>query len=185
MTRPIAAIVLSISLFAGVYAYTEFVSNIGRTPLEIKESFSDADYSVNVTRTCDLVGDAAYDEVALSIRYRKRDLISRKDHVPQSEVIKIPQLEDVTTTRNEIYVSANLKSSDDDWDEPDTDSDSDAWEETNDAQPAEKLNAIRIEVSLGDTVIADKTIWQEPGSNTIAGSISFEGQVTNTDHEHE
>lgn len=183
MTRPITAIVLCIFLFAGVYTYTNFVSSIGRAPLEIKESFSTAEYSASITRTCDLIGDEGYDEMSLNVRYRKRDLIARKNLVPQSEVIKIKKLEDVTTTRNEIYVSANLKSSDDDWGE--SGSDSDDWGEDEETQTAEKLNAIRIEVFLGDTVIADETIWQAPGSKTISGTISFKGQATKTDHEHE
>ena len=184
MKRPIAAILLCVFLFAGVYAYTTFVSSISRAPLEIKESFSDAAYSARITRTCDLVGDAGYDIASLNVRYRNEDLISRENLVPQSEVIKIEKLDGVTTTRNEIYISANLKSSNDDWASDSIETDD--WGSDESPKTAENLHAIRVEVFSGDLVIADKTIWQEPGSDTIAGSISFQGiEPQESEHDHE
>ena len=172
MKRPIAALLLTICLFTGVYAYTSFVQSIAREPLKIQESFSADDYTVRITRTVDLVGDDGFDEIyALHVRFRGKDLVLRKKSLPKSEKIE-KQLDEVTASENEIFISANVKTmnqSSEDWgDEASSDLD-------------ELLGAIRVQVLQGDQNIADQTIWQEPGTPSISGSVSFAG--TSTQHD--
>jgi len=174
MKRPIAALLLTVCLFAGVYAYTSFVQSIAREPLQVQESFSTDKYSVRISRTCDLVGDPGFDEIyALLVRFRGKDLVLHEDSLPKSEKVE-EQLEGVTVNENEISVTANVKTAD---------GSSDDWGNEDSADSTEQLCAVRVQVLQGDRTIADQTIWQEPGNPFIGGSVSFNGTPADQ-HEH-
>ena len=173
MKRPIAALLLTICLFAGVYAYTSFVRSIARDPLKIQENFSTDEYSVRITRTCDLVGDTSFGETyALHVQFRGKDLFLEKDSLSKSKKIE-KQFDGVTENENEIYISANVKSTD----ESDEPGDEESAEQT------AQLGGIRVQVLQGEFTVADQTIWQEPGDPSINGSVSFSGTSTEQ-HEH-
>ena len=118
MIRPIAALLITILLFAGVYGYTTFVESIRRPPLQVQESFATGEFSVRITRTFDCIGDPDFDVDSLVVRFRGKDLVRRSDKVPQNEIIEIRPLENVTQLDNELYVAASLTLADsDDWDD--------------------------------------------------------------------
>ena len=174
MKRPIAALLLTVCLFTGVYAYTSFVQSIAREPLQVQEDFSDDKYSVRITRTCDLAGDEGFDEIyALQVRFRSQDLVLRKLSLPQSEKIEA-QLDGVTVNENEISISANVKLSNEV---------SDDWGEEESTESTDLMCGIRVQVLQGDLTIADQTFWQDAGIPSINGSVSFNGTPT-TEHEH-
>ena len=186
MIRPIAALLITILLFAGVYGYTTFVESIRRPPLQVQESFATGEFSVRITRTFDCIGDPDFDVDSLVVRFRGKDLVRRSDKVPQNEIIEIRPLENVTQLDNELYVAASLTLADsDDWDD---DVAREAHPDGNQDQPApteSMLGAMRVQVMKGALTVADDTFWQEPGSTSVEGSVSFETPLELSDrHEH-
>ena len=167
--RPFIAILLTASLFAGVYGYTRFVDSVRVPPLEIQPRFASGQYSLRITRTFDCEGDPDFDVDSLVIRFRGTEILKRSDEIPQNELVEIRPLENVEQLANEVYVSANLKPADDDWDD----------------EVSQSHHAMRVEVFDGEISIADKTLWLEPGSDSISGTVSFETAVESADDSHD
>ena len=181
--RPALALLLSVLLFSGVYAYTQFAESVRRPPLQIKPNFASGSYSVRIDRTFDCVGDEDWGDVAsLVVKFRGEEILRRTDRVPASEVIRIDPLEHVEQLENEIYVFANLSNSGtvNDWgDEP---ADKDSWEQAGQDEATLPIvssvnHALRIVAKRGDQQLTEKTIWLEPGAMTIEGTLSFAAPV--------
>jgi hypothetical protein len=177
--RPVLALLLSIFLFGGVYAYTEFAESVRRPPLQVTPKLAAGSYSVQIDRSFDCVGDEDWGDVAsLVVKFRGHEILRRTDTVPAGELILIDPLENVEQLENEIYVFANVSSikTDDDWDAEPADNDESKPSGQRIATPGELRSvhqALRITARMGDRPLAVKTVWLEPGAMTIQATLSF------------
>ncbi len=142
--RPVLALLVSVLLFSGVFAYTQFAESVRRPPLQIKPKFASGTYSIQIDRTFDCVGDEDWGDVAsLVVKFRGAEVLRRTDTIPANELILIDPLEHVEQLENEVYVFANVTnaSTDDDWDaEP---APKDDWEPAEQKIAAPTKNRVR------------------------------------------
>ena len=158
--RPIMAFMLTILLFAGVYGYTQFTKSVRRPPLEIVPEFSTGQYRLVVSRTFDCVGDSGFDTPALLLRFRGEEIWNVSESLKSTEPLEINPLGNVEVGANELFVMANVDSNFDAWDAPEA------------AQ-----NALRVQVFDNARLVAEQSFWQESGSNTVGGVVSFRGSL--------
>ncbi|MEM7457172.1 MAG: hypothetical protein AAF456_22715 [Planctomycetota bacterium] len=192
--RPIIALVLTVFLFAGVYGYTEFARRVRKPPIDFSAKLSSKDYSVEISRTFDCIGDPGWDEVkSLIVTFRGEEIISEIETVPADRPIVIEKLDGVLQRGNNIFVFANLRKADDfssfsndDWGASGDDFSDEEWAEDDSSSGIPAVaGAMRILVRQDETIVADETFWLQPGAMTIEESINFEAPVeVDQRHDH-
>ena len=165
--RVFFAILISLLLIGGTFAYTKFAESVRPEPLEIKENFAQQDYHIQIFRTFDSEGDPDFDVASISVLFRGETIFESTEPIPATEVIEIKSLSNVVVEGNEVFVTANVKSNDDDWD----------------SEP-KMQQAMRIVILEGESIIAENSFWLDPGNDSVAGTVSFKAQSHSEDHDH-
>ena len=157
--RIMAAILLSVALLAGTWAYTKFADSVRPEPVVIQAKLDRALWRIIVTRSFDCVPDSENTIASLSLKFKGKEIFSSAERINAALPLEITALPEVEQGLNEIFVAANLAKIDDY--EFDT----------------ERSRALRVQIFRGSELIHDKTIWSDLGAISVEGSVLFEAPV--------
>ena len=166
--RVVAAILLSVFLLAGTWAYTKFAESVRPEPVNVQAKLDEATWRIVVTRSFECVPDPENEAPAFSIRFKGTDVFTESERIDVNQELEFTDLPQVEQGANEVRVAATLARSDD--------------YEIDLEQP----RALQVQIFRGYVLIKDQTIWSEPGATTIEESVIFDAPIENTspDHEH-
>ena len=153
--RPLLAILITVLLFGGVFAYTTFVDSIRKPPLEIVEDFATDEYALHVSRTFDCEGDVDFEIPALLIMFRGKEIFVSKEKLASTERVLISPLENVVQSSNEIYIAASSAAGP----SPPESAGGDAWGDSWSQQSGESST----DDSWGDDWSSDSAAMQNEG----------------------
>jgi len=174
--RLLLAILISMFLLGGTFAYTRFAASVRRTAVDYEVEMASDVYSIEIRRTFTAVADSQPDPIwaretrpALEVRFKGQPLLVRENLAPASEEIRIDAIPAVEIGLNEIYVSANR-----------------ALPPADSIASTSELAAMQVSIKQGDIMIAEATFSSTPGSPLIFGVLLFEGSPppleTKADH---
>ena len=163
MTRPILAVLISTLLLVGAYSYIQFSNGLYVPAVQIDEDLSTGEYSAVVSRTFDCIGNADFEIESILVRFRGKTVYQRDDSVPSGERIEIRPLEDVLVEGNTMFVSAS----------PSVENDLFAGFDAQQEKEPEITRAVRVQVYRDNLLITDQTLWQQPGAQSVTGTIMF------------
>ena len=160
--RPLLALLITICLLGGTYGYVQFAESVRRPSVEIQVDYAQGEYSVLIDRTFDCTGDPIFETESLKVLFKGEKVFAVSDPIPANQSIEIRPLRNVETGENEIYVSANRKTS------------------------SGGFGELKVVVFRDDIPIAEKTITSDEGLAQIGGPVVFHvGQSTEIfPHEH-
>jgi hypothetical protein len=158
-------IVIAVFLLVGTYAYTQFASKTIGQAQSYQVDFSEAKYSLEVTRTFTAIpnekssDNAASDPVApklgpesICVLFKGKSLMASNSRVLQSERLIVESISDVEVGANELFVRAHLQ-----------------------PPKAGELAAMQVSVMVNGRTVATSIFAGVPGSPWIYGTIVFEG----------
>ncbi len=172
MIRPILAVSISAMLLFGTFFYVEFANKVRVPAAEIEpEVLSSGEFRATVRRTFDCQGNRDFDVEAMLVRFHGDVIFQRDDRLAANEPVELGPLEKVVTGQNTLFVSATPAEVDD------------LFTGFDDANPNNTMpaRAIRIQVFRDNEPVADRTLWQAPGAQSITGSIVFDAVSTPDD----
>lgn len=160
--RPVLAFLITVLMIGGVYGYINFARSVRRPPIEIEIDFAEGEYSVEVERTFECVGDPILGTESLKVMFKGEKVYAKTEPIPSDELVVVRPLERVETGENEIYVSANMPKS------------------------AKGFGALKVVVKQNDRLIGEEIISTVPGLASVGGPVVFtvKPPVKKTIHEH-
>ena len=216
-SRPIIATMACIAILGLVKLYTNFVANMPRQQNQvITLEQATGDYALEITLTFRAESDAfdVIDPYAIKVTLDGVDdpVLMREDPVAAGVPIRVEPVKGLKVGENEFFVGIKIaeNASNDGFDSADDDGfgtvsgdEDDGFatidgfdsETPSDDDQADDIGstllsqAMRFRIFRGDTVIADTTLWSEPGE-AIGGKISVNidesatGDST-TEHDHD
>ena len=180
--RPILAITISLVVCGLVGGYQVFVNTLPKRDVsEFLTIAASGDYTIELTLSFEARGDA-FDPTALLVRLDGKDLLEQTTPLPAGVPVEIHPVEDLIVGLNELFIQVGTgdSSTATEVDEQDPfaaagfENDNPAIDDS--AQSvgigdASEMNgyrqgvakAIRVRVFDGLSVLAEKTVWSEPG----------------------
>ncbi|MEM7782601.1 MAG: hypothetical protein AAF623_04545 [Planctomycetota bacterium] len=141
------AILITIFLIGGTYAYIEFADSVIRPPVEVQVNYANGTYSVDIERTFDC--ESFLDEKGLQVKFKGNVVYESPDQLPAEAALTIESLDGVEVGPNEIFVSANLP------------------------MTAMELAVLKVVVRRDGIVMAEQLLASEPGLGTVRGTVLF------------
>ena len=190
--RPILAITISLVVCGLVGGYQVFVNTLPKRDIsEFLTIAASGDYTIELTLSFEARGDA-FDPTALLVRLDGKDLLEQTTPLPAGVPVEIHPVEDLIVGLNELFIQVGTGDSSTaaEVDEQDPfaaagfENDNPAIDDSaqsvgiGDASemtgyPQGVAKAIRVRVFDGLSVLAEKTVWSEPGE-TINSVIVLE-----------
>ncbi len=167
--RIIGVILVWVLLIGGISVYMNY-QNAGRqaaglTP-EVKTETSSCIIEITSTFTVEadpfsLDSEAGNQGNGLILKLGQRVLPVMAENIQAGIPFRSDRIDDVDSGLNELYIQASPPSDD-----------------------YTRHQAVRVAVMAGGRMIAEKTLWAEPGS-TIAGTLGFKLADTDEEEEHD
>lgn len=157
--RILLSLLITFALLYGTSIYTQFADRIRADAVTWQPTYSAGKYSIEIDRTFECVPDDLFEEPALTVRFRGKEIFRSDDRVPTDQVIRIDDIQDVEVNHNDFNFTAYL--------DPDL----------------EGLAAMRIRVFRDNAKVQESTITDTADLGSISGSVSF--FVEESPHDHE
>ena len=187
--RPVLAIVVIVVALGSVRAYISFVDSVtGREFAAIQEIEAAGRFHLDLTISFDAHADVFTPESVLLELHGGRTLLQMEESVLAGTVLTIDPVEGIVEGANEFYLKVATAEAEEDGafslsgDDPLPESTSEG-----DLKGADKSRAVRIRVFRDDQLIAEETIWSEPGE-PVDGTVTVHlpaGSTSTEDHGHE
>jgi hypothetical protein len=160
--RPLLALLITVSLIGGVFAYVRFADSVRRTAVEIEIDYAEGLYSVEIQTTFDCQSDPILETEALKVLFKGQSVFQSRELILAYQITEIQPLEGVESGENEIYVAANMES------------------------PTRGLGAMKVTVKRNGIPVVEKLLTSEPGLTAVSGPVVFQISPTNKskDHDH-
>lgn len=168
--RPLLAIAVIIGALGSVRAYVSFVNSAtGREHQQFQETAAEGRFHLDLTLTFDARSDVFNLESVLLSLHGDTPLLRIEEDVPAGTVLIVDPVEGIVVGENEFY----LKVATGEAESGGESAFSLPGDETSDESlPAEdRSRAVRVRVFQDDQLIAEKTLWSEPGQ-AVEGIIS-------------
>lgn len=147
--RILLSVLITFCLLYGTHLYTQFADRVRASAVTWQPTYSAGKYSIEIDRTFDCVPDELFDEPALSIRFRGKEIYRSKGQVSADEVVRVEDVQNVELRDNDFNVTAYVDSA------------------------LEGLAAMRVRVFRDNAKIQDMTISETAELGSISGSVSF------------
>ena len=157
--RILLCLLITFCLLYGTFIYTQFADRVRADAVTWQPTYSAGKYSIEIDRSFDSVPDDLFEEPALSVRFRGKEIFRSEGDVPADQVLRIEDIQDVEVNNNDFNVTAYL------------------------APDVEGLAAMRIRVFRDNAKIHESTITDTAELGSVSGSVSF--FVEESPHEHE
>jgi hypothetical protein len=140
--RPLIALLTAAAILLSVHFYLQFAASLRGGHVEaVADVAATGIYSADVTLTFDAQADEfSLEPVSLVLRQQQRVLLKREDLVPAGEPLVVPNIPGVLVGDNEFYFESVPK---------------------NEGAPVAR--AVRVRLFRDGTLVAEQTLWSEPG----------------------
>ena len=168
--RPLLAIAVIIGALGSVRAYVSFVNSAtGREHQQFQETAAEGRFHLDLTLTFDARSDVFNLESVLLSLHGDTPLLKIEEDVPAGTVLVVDPVEGIVVGENEFY----LKVATGEAESGGESAFSLPGDETSDESlPAEdRSRAVRVRVFQDDQLVAEKTLWSEPGQ-AVEGIIA-------------
>ena len=194
--RPLLVVVMALGVWGTLKSYEGFHASLpARQRVENIRNAAEGDYSVATTLTFDARGDD-FDPLALRITLEGQVLFE-SDQIQKAGVpVVVSPVSGMKTGINELLVEvgSGTTSMETGGDDPFADADFGESSLPETEEPALPVaRAIRVQVLLGNQLVADQTLWSEPGEPVVGLIIldipenvphSLESGGNHQGHEH-
>ena len=157
--RILLSLLITFCLLYGTSVYTQFADRVRASAVTWQPTYSAGKYAIEIDRTFDCVPDDLFEEPALSVRFRGKEIYRSDDRIAADQVVRIDDIQDVEVNDNDFNFTAYL--------DPDLTG----------------LAAMRIRVFRDNAKIHESTITDSVDLGSISGSVSF--FVEDSPHSHE
>ena len=172
--RPFLAVLITTTLIGGIYGYTRFTSHIRPARSEVREVIASGQFAIDITLTFDAQGDE-FANPSVLIKFQDQVLLERSDRVQAGQPLRISNVDGVQVGENDVFVQVTPEDST-------GSNDFDLETELESSAPVELSRAIRVRMFRDDSVVAEKTVWSEPGQPvsglipvTVGGAVGQNG----------
>lgn len=157
--RILLSLLIAFILLYGTSLYTRFADRVHASAVTWEPTYSAGKYVIEIDRSFDCIPDDLFEEPALSIRFRGKEIYRSEGRLSKDSVVRIDDVQNVEVDENDFNLTAYL--------DPDF----------------EGLAAMRIRVFRDNAKIQETTIADTGDLGSISGSVSF--FVEEAPHEHE
>jgi len=157
--RILLSLLITFVLLYGTSVYTQFADRVRANAVTWQPTYSAGKYAIEIDRTFDCVPDDLFEEPALSVRFRGKEIYRDDDRIAADQVIRIEDIQDVEVNDNDFNFTAYL--------DPDL----------------QGLAAMRVRIFRDNAKIHESTITDSADLGSISGSVSF--HVEDSPHSHE
>ena len=157
--RILLSLLIVFALLYGTSLYTQFADRVRANAVTWQPTYSAGKYAIEIDRTFDCVPDDLFEEPALAVRFRGKEIYRNDGRIPADQAIRIEDIQDVEVNSNDLNFTAYL------------------------ASDLKGLAAMRIRVFRDNAKIHESTITDTADLGSVSGSVSF--FVQQAPHEHE
>lgn len=157
--RILLSLLIAFCLLYGTNLYTQFADRVHANAVTWEPAYSAGKYVIEIDRSFDCVPDDLFEEPALSVRFRGKEIYRSEERLSANEIVRIEDVQNVEINQNDFLVTAGLDSG------------------------LEGLAAMRIRVFRDNAKIQETTIADTGDLGSISGAVSF--FVDEATHEHE
>jgi hypothetical protein len=160
--RPLLAIAVIIGAFGSVRAYVSFVNSAtGREHQQFQETAAEGRFHLDLTLTFDARSDVFNLESVLLSLHGDTPLLRIEEDVPAGTVLIVDPVEGIVVGENEFYLKVATGEAESGGESAFSLPGDETFDES---LPAEdRSRAVRVRVFQDDQLVAEKTLWSEPG----------------------